>query len=1597
MKFKMAKIYTGINNYNEYYTNHYFSSIFEENASATISEWRDAARASKNTKTPWSLLKENAKSYYTAHEKYLRTRSNQSILWIIKEMADKYLESLGYDKAEPFIEKMNQGIQVPVYKEIKTEAGNPLLWILLSQNKEDDEDVLYGNIFDGKIEEEGGETYSNTDFNCEDLVTKSFFDNDNPPRWIIVIGINGIALMDRNKWNEKRYLGFDLKEIFARREESCLQAMAVLLHKDSLCPKEGKSLLDELNENSNKHAAGISQDLKYALRECIELLGNEVIYYFKNQEQRDFKENPIDAAELTMQCLRYMYRMLFVLFIEARPELGYAPMKDISYVTGYSLETLRDVVDEIKEDNEEVDNGYYLGDSINKLFHIIYHGYPENQEQLIEAEKMDSIHDAFIIEPLKAHIFDPKLTNLISHIKLRNCVMIKIIRLMSIARSDKTGKGRISYSNLGINQLGSVYEALLSYRGFIAEHILYEVKRAKDNFDELEVGYFISEAELDQYTEEERVRYESGANKGKPRKYEKGTFIYRLAGREREKSASYYTPEVLTKCLVKYALQELLEGKSADEILNLTICEPAMGSAAFLNEAINQLAESYINKKQEELGEIIPYEERYDQVQKVKMYIASRNIYGVDLNPTAVELAEVSLWLNTICKGGYVPWFGTQIVNGNSLIGARRQVYNTEQLAATNSYLQWYNKPPKRLDPGMKRNTQKTKNAKRQIYHFLTGDPGMCSYKDRIIKELEKEHITYMKNWNKEFIKPYTPDEIESLLRISSVIDKLWDKQVELRKEIKAKTTDKLSVYGHEDEREDSHTTIRQKDMIYRNLYKSEKMENAGPYARLKFAMDYWCSLWFWPIDKAELLPSRSEYIYDMSLILEGGIMSVKQEGHEGKFNILDNGQTVYQTSLFDTAIGSIAKEIQEKYEDLGQVNLDKLCETEERLALVRNIANENHFMHWELEFADLFEEKGGFDLMIGNPPWVKLEWEEQGVLSDNNPLIAVKKLNASQLVEYRNQVLKQDSIKKMYYHEFSNIAGQQNFLNAEQNYPLLKGQQTDLFKCFLPQAWYLSKTKGVEAFVHPEGIYDDPNGTILREELYTRLRKHFQFINELHLFADVHHSKKFSLNIYGEKKETPSFDSINDLFSVDCITQCYADETGEAEVPGIKDKNGNWNTKGHKNRIIPIGKNQLILFAKLFDGSKNWKEAKLPVIHQTEILDILFCFAKHKKTIGSEEKNITVSEMWHEVNAQKSNDIQRREKKKKNIQETIMSGPHIWIANPLYKTSRRECNLNSDYDNIDLTAIDEKYIQRCNYFPKSDPEKFYNNISNTTWYTKVNECYRIITRKMLGQGGERTLVNTIAAKNAMHINGLISFAFRNTHDMLLSAGLWSSIPFDFLIKTTGKSNMNFNCASALPITNSKYDDEIISRTILLNCLTQNYAELYQDWISKNTKKYEWSKVDNRLNPNKFKNLKEKWDWNTPLRTDYERRQALVEIDVLSALALGMTLKDLMTAYQIQFYILQSYENDTWYDANGRIVFSAKNRGDLTYKRAEFEQIKEAKPGEKFYRTITDDTMPGGPIERTIEYVAPFDKCDRIEDYKTAWEFFTKKYCLNKK
>ena len=146
------------------------------------------------------------------------------------------------------------------------------------------------------------------------------------------------------------------------------------------------------------------------------------------------------------------------------------------------------------------------------------------------------------------------------------------------------------------------------------------------------------------------------------------------------------------------------------------------------------------------------------------------------------------------------------------------------------------------------------------------------------------------------------------------------------------------------------------------------------------------------------------------------------------------------------------------------------------------------------------------------------------------------------------------------------------------------------------------------------------------------------------------------------------------------------------------------------------------------------------------------------------------------------------------------------------------------------------------------------------------------------------------------------------------------------------------------------------------------------------------------------------------VRTDYARRQALVEIDVIAAIAFSLTLDELCALYRVQFDVLNQYERDTWYDRKGRIVFTAsrglvgvglprkKRKGDACYgirtdRRCEddialgWEDIRDLKHG-VVTRTKMDDTHPGGPFERTIEYHAPFDCCNREEDYRTAWAAF---------
>jgi hypothetical protein len=811
---------------------------------------------------------------------------------------------------------------------------------------------------------------------------------------------------------------------------------------------------------------------------------------------------------------------------------------------------------------------------------------------------------------------------------------------------------------------------------------------------------------------------------------------------------------------------------------------------------------------------------------------------------------------------------------------------------------------------------------------------------------------------------------------------------------------------------------------------------NSSAYRRLKLVMDYWCALWFWPIDKANMLPTREAFLLEIQSIIEGGVIETPLI--EKNQYVLNLGNVPVQQEL-DT------------YQERGYVNLEKLCRDYPRLALVQNLAERYRFHHWELEFTDLFAERGGFDLVVGNPPWIKVEWSEGSVLGDANPRFVFDKLSASALNQMRDTTLAQHpELRSEYLAEFEEAEATQNFLNGYQNYPMLRGIQTNLYKCFLPQAWYVGSPSGASGFLHPEGVYDDPKGGKLREQIYPRLQYHFQFQNGMNLFPYVAHREKFSVNVYGNTpRPLPTFEQINNLFAVSVVDTCYA-HSGVGALEGIKDSNNNWNLNGHKRRIVQIDERTLSLFAALYDEPGTTAgQARLPVIHSQEIVTVLQKFANQPRRLGDLKDEYFSTEMWHETNAQKDGTIRRDTQFPKSTEQWVLSGPHFYVGNPTYKTPRRVCKEKGDYDPLDLKLLPDEYLPRTNYVPACDPVSYRNRTQEVSWNgeKQVIEYFRLIFRAMLGQPNEHTLFAAIAPKLCGHINGVRSYCFSESKTSLgiLFGAYTCSLVFDFFVKTTGKTNLHQMLDTFPLVSGTQVDFLILLRALMLNCLTTHYADLWIQCWNPTFQEYEWAKTDPRLNNDHFRKLTPQWTRDCVLRTDFERRQALVEIDVLAAMALGLTCDELCAIYRIQFPVLCQNENDTWYDQYGRIAFTCSKglpgvgldrpqwekesnlakleTAGLEIKdeggrmKDEFNSIKEMKRG-TVKRTVVDDTIADyryaygtfrkdgvtyhcpcpdhpepieGPVERDITYVAPFTRCDREEDYRTVWTEFSRR------
>lgn len=1657
----------GLINEQEFYSQHYMDENFAQDISSWASglekkekeaKFKAAEASSKKDcwRTPWSRLSASSVKFLRAFDEFDEIEDSAEKVKEAERITAALLDilDLPHQKREDLFA---EDAIVPLFGELKSPENKPYLWIfnaISSVKQGNSEDSGYVEFLSQPVLPEQfakpenaqfKEYTSNKNVSWRNLLSKHVFSLANSPRWVLLTSVDEWILIDRMKFDQQRVLRFDWRELLSRRSESAFKAVAYLLGSEAYAASGTESRLADLDEKSFKHAHGVSEDLKYALREAVELLGNEAAQQLKKLASDQKKSvysgaNEIDAAVLSDECLRYLYRLLFLFFVEARPDLQYVPMNDMHYVDGYSLEWLRDL-EMIPLTSKEEQEGSFLHQSIQELFDFLGHG---TKIQSSSNEELGFSQNEFCVRELQSSLFDDSKMKLLKKVTFTNKTLQRVIELMSLTlpRDIKTGKssgkmkrrGRISYAHLGLNQLGAVYEALLSYRGFFAKEDLYEVKTAgESNPNVLNAAYFVTAEQLKEYDDDEKVfdRDENG-NK-KLRVYPKGTFIYRMAGRERENSASYYTPEVLTKCVVEESLEVLAEQQlkdlpddkaKAERILKWRICEPAMGSAAFLNEAVNQVAELYMRHAMRVPGARELTQAEYAQeLQKVKMFIADKNIYGVDLNPVAVELAEVSIWLNALSSDHYVPWFGLQLHCGNSLIGCRRNAFKVSELKRKNDKgktvidvtgASVYNFDFKPLPPGY-------------IWQFLLPDPDMSAYSDKAIAQLEKENLKTLRDKVSKFNK-LTDADLGVLELLSLQVESLWQSWAKKLADLELRTTDTYSIYGHEDQQREKIPYVKKQKLLNQSRYGDGTLES-GEFARIKLVLDYWCALWGWPIKDAEKFPSREEWTRQIQVILN----STSQ---------LEETEYVRSDLFEDYDFGKIEKAQSEVDPTKRRGNLGRVFPA---LAVVNETSERRKFLHWPLRFAQIFltgkERERGFDLTLGNPPWKTVRWEARGILSEFNPIYSVreKQYNAKDIddvikgekgvVEGETLFARNPDLYCGFLHEFEEVSSSSFFFKSSRLYAELENSSPNLFKAFLPLVWRNSSKEGVQGLLHPDTPYTETKATSIRKAIYPRLRRHLQFSNELKLFSDVDHHTEFSVNVYGEEHSTEEIDfiSMNDLFIPSTIkaSRLLARDQAEAQLPemkeGRKTSDGKWNTASHPHRLFRLKHKDLVNVAKVFNDDEN--APKLPSFFNSTLLDIAEKFGEASLRVSDVgNNNMVISRMWDESVAKKGGYIKAlpgNETVFPNAAwEVILNGPHISMGDPLFKNPRNPCLNNLSWDLIDLNSISDDYLPRVKYLPGLDKKDYKEEIQGVPWdqNKKFTDFYRLVYRVLVGTDLERTLTSVITPPQFAYVNIIQGFAFRQNSDLLKVASVFTSLVGDFYVRLQKKTNLLPTLMLNIPLSNFSDSQRLslYARILSLNCLTTYYKRLWEECWDENYQKETWSVSQEGIDANFFSSLTKDWSRTNALRSDLMRRQALLEIDVIVAQAFGFTLEELKTMYNFGFRVMKSYDKDTYYDRNGRIVFTSNSGGlsgaglPLKKKKSDdieysvngnvredgvgFDDVKDMKAGGTVSKTFTDDTMAGGPKRVTITYEAPFFKMDREADYERAWAFFEKKH-----
>ena len=396
-------------------------------------------------------------------------------------------------------------------------------------------------------------------------------------RWCFCVNGPSIRVIDSQRTYSRRFIEFDLQA--AVDEAHGFEMLWGLLRAEAMAPQDGRSAIDRAIELSDEHRAAVRDSLQEGVHEALlQLAGGFAA---------------ITSRAAFDEALIVVYRVLFLLFAEAR---GLVPRWHPTYRDGYTMEALRDPV-------ELMPRPRGLWQTLQAMTRLAHRGC-----------RIGSLH----VPPFNGHLFSPEDAPLSDRLALDDGVVRRAVLALT-TRPARSGRVRVAYGDLGVEQLGGIYERLLDFRLEDAAARPRTLQRSPD---------------------------------------------------ARRRSGSFYTPRTLTEFLVRRTLAPLVRDASPEQILALRVLDPAMGSGAFLVAACRYLGSAYEAALVREGGLVdadISDSERVD----FRRIVAQRCLFGVDLNPMAVQLGRLSLWLATLSADRPLTFLDHRLRAGNSLVGAR--------------------------------------------------------------------------------------------------------------------------------------------------------------------------------------------------------------------------------------------------------------------------------------------------------------------------------------------------------------------------------------------------------------------------------------------------------------------------------------------------------------------------------------------------------------------------------------------------------------------------------------------------------------------------------------------------------------------------------------------------------------------------------------------------------------------------------------------------------------------------------------------------------------------------------------------------------------